>query len=636
MISTPCHLPISVIVLFKNHERSLTNCLSSVLNSRFEPEIILVNAGSRDGSMAIAESYESNYTNVCLLRGLYPNMAVARNQGLDRARGEYVVFVSGDDTISHESLQKLYDIARRTRAEMIRGQVINRQTSHSVGAVPQHLMNKVLCGMEGFSGLVQAFTYVPLVYGYMYLRDWLWVCHLKFDETSVHADESWVQSTFHYAEKMVFTDNDLYYLTPKDASIRYIDQDGPSYAKDMLRAGDLILETAVFYSFEESQCIYKSCLYANALRVYLLAFRAMNTIRIHSIADLPAHNMHSFRSVQNYIAPEVSEVCRIYYSNASNFEQEYLAWLHNVCDIAISNMTDQELSRKRIILIYNGPAWQHYEDTLANLPPNYVITLDRKYRDRAAAIVFYMPGLNEHLDEDLEKPEEQVWVRWNMEPESKFPWMLNEGLNELFDIRMDYHSHADVVCPYYSGFKAARIARHIDPAIKKNKICMLISSSVNQSEREEYIAELMQYIDIDSYGRLYNNSSMKGEDNGWESKQNLYSHYKFVIAFENSILEDYVTEKLYGPLLAGSVPIYMGAPNVRDYIPHTSCLVNTHDFASPAELARYIRQCYEDEDEYMKHHAWRQKPWNEDFVRKVGIQDDNPFVRLCRVLDKHR
>ena len=518
---------------------------------------------------------------------------------------------------------------------MIRGQVNNRQTSHPVGAAPQHLINKLLPGIEGFSDLVRAFTYVPFAYGYMYRREWLERCHLKFDENSVHADESWVQSTFHYAEKMVFTDNAFYYLTPKDAAIRHIDQDGPSYAKDMLRTGDQILETAACYSFRESQRLYKSCLYANALRVYLLAFRTLNAIRTHSIADLPAHNMHSFRAAREHIALEVSDVCRIYYTNASDLEQEYLAWLHNPCDVAISNMTEQELSRKRIILIYNGPAWQDYEDTLANLPPNYVMTLDRKYRDRAAAIVFYMPGLNEHLDEDLEKPDEQLWVRWNMEPESKFPWMLNERLNELFDIRMDYHSYADVVCPYYSNFKASRIVRHIDPTAKKNKICMLISSGVNQSEREEYIAELMQHIDIDSYGRLYHNSSMEGEDNGWESKQNLYSQYKFVIAFENSILEDYVTEKLYDPLLAGSVPIYMGAPNVRDYIPHTSCLVNTHDFASPAELACYIKQCYEDENAYMKHHVWRQEPWNEDFIRKVSIQDDSPFIRLCRVLDEH-
>lgn len=41
------------------------------------------------------------------------------------------------------------------------------------------------------------------------------------------------------------------------------------------------------------------------------------------------------------------------------------------------------------------------------------------------------------------------------------------------------------------------------------------------------------------------------------------ARYKFVLAVENAECEDYVTEKLWKPLSIGSVPIYMGAPNVK-------------------------------------------------------------------------
>lgn len=40
------------------------------------------------------------------------------------------------------------------------------------------------------------------------------------------------------------------------------------------------------------------------------------------------------------------------------------------------------------------------------------------------------------------------------------------------------------------------------------------------------------------------------------------SRYKFVIAFENAECKDYITEKLWRPLIAGSVPIYWGSPTV--------------------------------------------------------------------------
>lgn len=41
----------------------------------------------------------------------------------------------------------------------------------------------------------------------------------------------------------------------------------------------------------------------------------------------------------------------------------------------------------------------------------------------------------------------------------------------------------------------------------------------------------------------------------------LMAKYKFTIAFENAIGDDYITEKLWRPLILGSVPIYMGSPS---------------------------------------------------------------------------
>lgn len=42
----------------------------------------------------------------------------------------------------------------------------------------------------------------------------------------------------------------------------------------------------------------------------------------------------------------------------------------------------------------------------------------------------------------------------------------------------------------------------------------------------------------------------------------LVAKYKFVLALENGICDDYITEKLWRPLIAGSVPVYVGSPTV--------------------------------------------------------------------------
>ena len=64
--------------------------------------------------------------------------------------------------------------------------------------------------------------------------------------------------------------------------------------------------------------------------------------------------------------------------------------------------------------------------------------------------------------------------------------------------------------------------------------------------------------------------------------------YRFLIAFENSDCYDYVTEKVFDGLNAGAIPIYMGAPNIRDYVPDHS-VIFAADFQSPASLVRYIK-----------------------------------------------
>lgn len=74
--------------------------------------------------------------------------------------------------------------------------------------------------------------------------------------------------------------------------------------------------------------------------------------------------------------------------------------------------------------------------------------------------------------------------------------------------------------------------------------------------------------------------------------------YKFVIAFENAICDDYITEKLWRPLMAGSVPIYQGSPSVEVFLPNKNSAILAKNFASPAELAKYIKKVNQDDTLY--------------------------------------
>jgi hypothetical protein len=72
-----------------------------------------------------------------------------------------------------------------------------------------------------------------------------------------------------------------------------------------------------------------------------------------------------------------------------------------------------------------------------------------------------------------------------------------------------------------------------------------------------------------------------------KSKYETLSRYRFALCFENMAMPGYITEKIFDCFFVGTIPIYLGAPDVENYIPK-SCFVNMRDFGSYAELHAYL------------------------------------------------
>lgn len=72
-----------------------------------------------------------------------------------------------------------------------------------------------------------------------------------------------------------------------------------------------------------------------------------------------------------------------------------------------------------------------------------------------------------------------------------------------------------------------------------------------------------------------------------ESKYETLSRYKFALCFENSVMPGYITEKIFDCFFVGTVPIYLGAPDVENYIPK-NCFIDMRDFDSYGKLYTYL------------------------------------------------
>lgn len=87
-------------------------------------------------------------------------------------------------------------------------------------------------------------------------------------------------------------------------------------------------------------------------------------------------------------------------------------------------------------------------------------------------------------------------------------------------------------------------------------------------------------------------------------------HFMFTAAFENDVAEDYVSEKLYHALLAGSLPVYAGAPNVASYLPAPEAAVVMSDFsdAGIAHTVAEVKGLMTDRARYEQAFRWKAGP----------------------------
>lgn len=111
---------VCIIVPIYNSERYLHRCIDSLLLQSFEDiEIILVDDGSRDNSGTICDDYALKDKRIKVIHQPNQGVSVARQTGLDNAKGKYVIHVDADDWIEPTAIELLYSKAKNDNADMV-------------------------------------------------------------------------------------------------------------------------------------------------------------------------------------------------------------------------------------------------------------------------------------------------------------------------------------------------------------------------------------------------------------------------------------------------------------------------------------------------------------------------------------
>ena len=130
---------ISIIVPIYNVECYLEPCILSLINQKYlDVEIILVDDGSTDTCLSICKEYAKRDSRIKVLHKDNGGQGSARNMGLDKARGEYISFIDGDDYVSETMYSTMMPFFEQANCDIVTcGLITHSGVRKSLSPVPE-------------------------------------------------------------------------------------------------------------------------------------------------------------------------------------------------------------------------------------------------------------------------------------------------------------------------------------------------------------------------------------------------------------------------------------------------------------------------------------------------------------------
>ena len=201
---------VSIIIPVYNVEKFLDRCLTSVVNQTYENiEIILVDDGSPDNCPKLCDEWAKKDNRIKVIHKKNGGLSDARNKGLAKATGQYVLFIDSDDWVSINMVEKMTEAMENYDADMVICQFINIYPDGQMMRRKTKYGTQVFSAEEATELLLEDKQITNHVWRKLYkkelLPDNLFPVGLNYEDIYVMPD------LFHACNKIVSIDEAYYY-----------------------------------------------------------------------------------------------------------------------------------------------------------------------------------------------------------------------------------------------------------------------------------------------------------------------------------------------------------------------------------------------------------------------------------------
>ncbi len=229
-------MKFSIIVPVFNVEKQLTRCLDCLINQDYpDIEIVLVDDGSTDSSGEICDRYMQSDPRIVVVHKENGGLSSARNTGLERITGDYIIYVDSDDYVELNFCRNICNYLERTQAEIVvinirkeKGTVIKDRTISSIKE------GEIVSGRDYLKRTIRNNEFNAESYACVYSRAFWEDNGFKYVDKIFHEDMELSIRVFDKARKVAYLSDTYYHAVYREGSITTNINNGKKRYSDML------------------------------------------------------------------------------------------------------------------------------------------------------------------------------------------------------------------------------------------------------------------------------------------------------------------------------------------------------------------------------------------------------------------
>ena len=249
-------MKISIIVPVYQVEKYLKKCVDSVLSQlQADVELILVDDGSQDSSGKICDEYSRHNQNVIALHKKNGGLSSARNFGMTRASGEYIMFLDSDDWLEQGCIVRFLDYIDRYKSDLIVAKAfLVDENGKKKSKIDYKIQEGFYTCEDYLKEIRDKRNYCACAPFTIYNANFLRKHRFRFMDGIVNEDELWTAEVLLKAESVFFADFYFYNNLIRFGSITH-SKDMTKYGEDLLTVTNKMCQLVNTSDYKNTQAI---------------------------------------------------------------------------------------------------------------------------------------------------------------------------------------------------------------------------------------------------------------------------------------------------------------------------------------------------------------------------------------------